>query len=896
MCFGVHRSSSEILQRQKRNWIIDSFTIDEGYEGPFPYSLGKIQIEKNLVLFKIHGQGVDEEPKDVLQINEYTGEITVHCPIDYEKHKSLKLVFQAINRTNNIVDTRLGIEITIIDGNDNPPMFEREKYEITIQESTAQGTEVITVSASDNDTDENNKKFYLKILSVTPQPHDLEFYLTQINGIGTISFKGCLDYESAEKYTIIVEAKDHGEKKKLSSSCTVIINIEDGNNHIPVITGQTGPNRVKEREEKVIVSRLQVTDKDTKGTAAWRAKYHIHEDTNNNFRITTDPETNEGLLYVEKSLNYEDGPMKSMTISVENEIPYYTCKVVRRKHTGLWEVTTTSGASITSVSVGGGGETGTETSGHTTHRVTVTVEDINEAPIFDKPNKQVTLGENIGPGQYLETFTARDPDVTSANTFEYRIGDDPADWITVDPVTGKITTSKSVDRESPFVKDNIYKVTIYAVDNGIPPMTATATLSIFISDENDNTPTLAVSTFDMCQSDGPSLANITALDLDGDPYGGPFSFNLLGDVEGKWRVDPSQGYSVNLVKESTLYSGHFELLLEVSDRQQRAVVHNLSVTVCDCLNTDKPNCRLRKATGWTAGTGAFGILFLSILLLAGALLLAFFVSCKNPIKKFPEEASGHLIDTNTEIPGTDCTVNFKRSNQGYNQRRKQIQTTPQIPVTTLKQGNIKTSTAAPPQAYSEHALSQTEQQRMNDLQWEHKLTTDSVNDASQGHYQRVQEFTRGNSMRWSMGASSTMRTRHLDRNSMHGIWMRGGKYSANTGNSVHHQNLLEVLNMRLHKIYAQEKELAEDVLHVYDKEEDTVVNFDLDAISISDISLDPDMDLDLHFKFKTLASVCMPSESSANSAKTSSVMEKLEKTTLTQVRSQKTIIGMQSHL
>lgn len=57
---------------------------------------------------------------------------------------------------------------------------------------------------------------------------------------------------------------------------------------------------MKEREGNVLVSRVQVEDKDTRGTVAWRVKYKIHGDMNENFRIETDPETNEGLLYVRK--------------------------------------------------------------------------------------------------------------------------------------------------------------------------------------------------------------------------------------------------------------------------------------------------------------------------------------------------------------------------------------------------------------------------------------------------------------------------------------------------------------------------------------------------------------------------------------------------------------------
>ncbi|XP_030590439.1 cadherin-like protein 26 [Archocentrus centrarchus] len=680
-CSGVHRPSSQLLLRQKRNWIIDSFTIDEGYQGPFPYPLGKIDIEKDLVLFKIHGQGVDLEPKNVLEINEYTGEITVLRPVDSEEYSTLKLTFQALDRQNHEIDTQLGIHIQIVDSNNNPPIFKLEKYNISIKESTLQGTAVVTIEATDKDRSEKNNKCSLKIISVTPTPKDLEFYLEQIHeqGIGTISFKGCLDHETAQKYTIIVEAKDNG-KKTLSSSCTITINIEDGNNHLPVITQQIGPEKVKEGQINVLVSRIQVNDEDTRGTPAWRAKYTIQGDTDNNFRITTDPETNEGLVYVEKPLNYEDAKMKNITITVENEIPYYSCKVERRSTTGLWKVVTKSGSTATRTTVSGVTETELAT-GASSHQVIVTVEDVNEPPVFDKPSKEVVVTENFGVGKYLETFTAKDPDVTTTNTFKYTIGHDPAGWITVDPDTGNVTTSKVLDRESEFVKDNIYVVTICAVDDGIPKMTSTATLSIHVRDENDHAPSLVLSIIEMCQSDDHSFANITALDSDDEPYGGPFTFKLLGDVAGKWKVDPVVGYSVNLVKEQTVYSENHKLLLEVSDKQGNTAVHSLSVTVCSCVDPKTPNCHLRKSSV-TLGAGAVGILLLSMRLIADLLLLALLLSCKKETVEIPDYyCPGQQLKTfNTDNPGKDCPVATVMQNQNQMQETAQVKTVTMSPL------------------------------------------------------------------------------------------------------------------------------------------------------------------------------------------------------------------------
>lgn len=58
-------------------------------------------------------------------------------------------------------------------------------------------------------------------------------------------------------------------------------------------------------------------------------------------------------------------------------------------------------------------------------------------------------------------------------------------------------------------------------------------------------------------------------------------------------------------------------MLEVSDLQNKAAVHNITLTVCECSNPAMPNCRNRKPSVSAMGGGAFGIIFLSLLLLAG---------------------------------------------------------------------------------------------------------------------------------------------------------------------------------------------------------------------------------------------------------------------------------------
>lgn len=43
---------------------------------------------------------------------------------------------------------------------------------------------------------------------------------------------------------------------------------------------------------------------------------------------------------------------------------------------------------------------------------------------------------------------------------------DPANWLKIDPMNGEISTIAILDRESPYMKNNLYNVTFMASDDG----------------------------------------------------------------------------------------------------------------------------------------------------------------------------------------------------------------------------------------------------------------------------------------------------------------------------------------------------------------------------------------------------------------------------------------------
>lgn len=121
--------------------------------------------------------------------------------------------------------------------------------------------------------------------------------------------------------------------------------------------------------------------------------------------------------------------------------------------------------------------------------LTITVSDTNDhSPVFEQNEYRVNIRENVEVGFEVMTIRATDGDAPSNANMIYKIVNDYEvnSCFEIDPRNGLVRTKVRPDRE---VKSQ-YKLFVEANDQGREPgpRTATATVHIFIEDENDNYP------------------------------------------------------------------------------------------------------------------------------------------------------------------------------------------------------------------------------------------------------------------------------------------------------------------------------------------------------------------------------------------------------------------------
>ncbi|XP_053934364.1 cadherin-1 [Cuculus canorus] len=579
------------LRRQKRDWVIPPINCPENERGPFPKKLVQIKSNKDKdtkVFYSITGQGADTPPVGIFTIERETGWLEVTKPLDREAMDKYILFSHAVSANGQPVEDPMEIIITVTDQNDNRPIFTQQVFIGYIEENAKPGTSVMTVNATDADDaiNVNNGIISYSILSEEPESPQRMFTINSENGIISVIGTG-LDRETTPNYTLIIQAADQ-EGMGLTNSATAIVQVTDANDNPPIFDPTTYEARVDENEVGVLVARLHVTDQDMQGSPAWKAVYRIKSgDQDGDFSITTDPQTNDGILKTAKGLDYETRSRYNLVVTVENAVPF----------TVPLPLSTAS--------------------------VLVTVEDVNEAPIFMPPVKRVEVMEDLPMGHRVTSYTAQDPDKDQRQKIMYRMGIDPAGWLAIDSETGIVKVAQPLDREAVHAINSTYQALVLAVDSGSPDKTGTGTLLLILQDVNDNGPMPEPRAFDIC-SRQPEQQTLTIVDKDLPPNTYPFQAGLEHGSSTNWSVEVTERDLVVVKLKKELEPGEYNIFLRLVDAQGKVQVTPVKAQVCDCEGPAK-NCERRAFIAGGLGVPAIlgilgGILALLILLL---LLLLF---------------------------------------------------------------------------------------------------------------------------------------------------------------------------------------------------------------------------------------------------------------------------------
>ncbi|KAM9815116.1 cadherin-13 isoform 1-T1 [Syngnathus typhle] len=565
---GLPLESAHILKllglphRVKRSLLVPPMIVTENQRAPFPRIIGKvIATEKSWDhIFRLTGPGADQDPKGLFTIDIDTGDVSVTRSLDREVIDSYQLEVSTTDLNGNLVEGPVILVITIIDQNDNRPIFKETRYTGEVLEGSPTGTTVMTMTAFDaDDSSTDNAALRYNIIRQSPdKPSPNMFYIDAERGdIVTVISPTLLDRETlpTTRYELEIVAKDMaGSEVGLTGTATATITITDKNDHAPEFTHPLFEAYVYEGSTGVAVN-LTIDDRDDPATGAWRAVYSIiNGDPTQRFKIQTNPDNNEGMLSVVKPLDYEGAAFHKIFIKVENEDLL--------------------------VSDAGYGPSSTAT-------VQVKVLDINEGPVFFPDPLVVTRMENIPVESFVASLNATDPDTLQLQSVRYAILRDPAGWLTVNHLRGTVNTLASLDRESPYVHDNKYNAVFIAIDNGSPPATGTGTLVIHLEDYNDNAPFVVPSVARVCEdAHDMNVAIVGGRDKDLPPNGAPFKIELgkQPGLDKTWKVTRVNSTHSQIMLLQSLKKANYQLPLLITDSGVPPLSNNseVKVQVCFC--------------------------------------------------------------------------------------------------------------------------------------------------------------------------------------------------------------------------------------------------------------------------------------------------------------------------
>ncbi|KAG3266104.1 protocadherin gamma-A5 [Ictidomys tridecemlineatus] len=374
---------------------------------------------------------------------------------------------------NILVENKMkiyGVEVEIVDINDNFPRFREEELKVKVNENAAVGTRLVLPFARDADVGVNSLQSYQ--LST-----NLHFSLDVKSGSDGQNYPELvlerpLDREKAAIHELLLTALDGGDPV-LSSTTRIRVAVLDANDNAPLFT--RSEYRVSVPESIPVGTQLltlTATDADEGINGKVTYSFRNEEDK---ISETFQLDSTLGEISTIQSLDYE-------------ESRFYLMEVVAQD----------GGALLASA------------------KVLVTVQDVNDnAPEVILTTFSSSVSEDCLPGTIIALFSIHDVDSGENGETSCSIPKNLPFKLerSVDNYYHLLTT-RTLDRE----ETSDYNITVTVTDHGTPPLSTENQISLKVADINDNPPTFSQASYSTSIPEnnprGVSIFSVTAHDPD----------------------------------------------------------------------------------------------------------------------------------------------------------------------------------------------------------------------------------------------------------------------------------------------------------------------------------------------------------------------------------------------
>ncbi|XP_055687294.1 cadherin-23 [Lutzomyia longipalpis] len=499
---------------------------------------------------------VSSEQNGVIGINELTGEVVLKRRLDYENITSPYFLFtvRATSRDGSR-STVTNVNMTVLNVNDNNPIFSSKIYKATILESVKFPDKIATVLAKDNDavlTERDNTNGFHKISYSIVGQHSQFFTINSTTGEIVVAQNQTIDREKQSVLKFVVQAEDAPGKPSESRKSTsdVVIDVLDVNDNAPMFPMKVYSAVIPENVP-IGSSVINISAVDPDEGPGGEIRYDLLNEGEAN-----------GLLRI--------NPVSGM---IETKIP-----LTGKGRSEPYQLVIRAQDN--------GGQVPKQESLYSDAFFTLYIGDVSAndgIPFFIAPQvgQIANVTENATIGSPVFQVIASDPDspATLSGMLRFRIQNDTDDAkaFRINSKTGLISTIQPLDRET----QSSYSIIIDVSDKGDPPQASTRVLRINVLDIDDhkprfireiNAPPFEIETPEE-QILGSIVGNISAVDED------------IGE-NGAIDYDIIDGNQENLFKISRTNSS--VAMITVNGRLDRESVESYLLTVKCFKFTNNP--------------------------------------------------------------------------------------------------------------------------------------------------------------------------------------------------------------------------------------------------------------------------------------------------------------------